>query len=57
MASPWSLHLVIAADKASHLGSAMCFRSKNGKAKKLSHSQPAHKGSFKMEISGTRPPP
>ena len=47
--------MVVAADKASHLGSAMCFRPKNGKAERLGHSQPKHKGSFKVEISGIRP--
>ena len=57
MAGPWRLHLVVAADKANHLGLAICFRQKNGRAKKLGHSQPEHKGSFKVEISGTRPPP
>jgi len=35
MAGPWRLHLVVAADKTSHLGSTMCFtqkKTKNGKA-------------------------
>ena len=45
------------ADKASHLGSAIYFRPKNGKAEKLGHSQSEYKGSFKVEILGTRPPP
>ena len=57
MASPWSLHLVVAADKANHLGSAMCFRLKNDKAERLGHNQPEHKGFFKVGISGTKPPP
>ena len=28
MAGPWRLHLVVAADQASHLWLAMCFRQK-----------------------------
>ena len=43
MAGPWRLHLVVAADKASHLGSALCFRQKNGRVEKLGHSHPKHK--------------
>ena len=56
MVGPWSLHLVDAADKVSHLGSAICFRPKKGRVEKLGHSYLEHKGSFKVEISGTRPP-
>ena len=52
MAGPWRLHLVVAANKASHLGLAICFRPKNGKAKRLGHSQSEHKDSFKVEILG-----
>ena len=56
MASPWSLHLVVAVDKASHLGLAMCFRQKKGKAEKLGHSHPEYKICFGVEILDTRPP-
>ena len=57
MASPWNLYLVVAVGKTSHLGSVICFRPKNGRAKKFGHSQSEHKGSFKVEILGTKPPP
>jgi len=35
MTDPWNLHLVVVVDKASHLGSAICFRPKNGKSGKV----------------------
>ena len=57
MADPWRLHLVVAVDKASHLGEALCFRQKNGIAEKLDHSHPEYKSGFGMEILDTRPPP
>ena len=34
MGGPWRLHLVVAADKASHLESTMCFTPKNKKKKR-----------------------
>ena len=55
MAGPWSLNLVVATNKASHLGSAICFRLKNGKTERLGHNLPEHEGSFKVEILSTIP--
>ena len=51
------LHLVVVANKASHLGLALCFRQKNGEAEKLGHSQLEHKSYFGVEILDTRPLP
>ena len=55
MAGSWRLHLVVAAEQASHLGLVMCFRQKNGKAEKLGYSHPEHKNCFGVEILDTRP--
>ena len=51
----WSLHLVVVDNKASYLGSAMCFRYKKKKCivEKLGHNQLEHKSSFGVEILGT----
>ena len=57
MAGPRRLLLVVVADNASHLGSAMYFRQKESRVEKLGHSQLEYESSFVVEIASTRPHP